>query len=85
MNLNENTMKKPLIVALLAIFCCALWGSAFPCVKIGYRLFAISGDDTASQILFAGLRFTLAGILVILMGSVAEKKMLKMSKYLKLI
>ncbi|MCQ2554628.1 MAG: DMT family transporter [Clostridia bacterium] len=73
-------MKKPLVVALLAIFCCALWGSAFPCVKIGYRLFAISGDDTASQILFAGLRFTLAGVLVILMGTIAEKKMLRVTK-----
>ena len=54
---------------LTAIFCNFLWGSAFPCIKIGYHLFQVSANDSASQILFAGTRFTLAGILVILIGS----------------
>ncbi|MGN1382281.1 MAG: DMT family transporter [Eubacterium sp.] len=56
---------------------CFLWGSAFPCVKIGYRLFSIGAGDTASQMLFAGIRFTLAGILVILFGSLMEKRFLR--------
>ena len=46
---------------LAAAFCCLLWGSAFPCIKIGYALFDIAGTDTASQMLFAGTRFLLAG------------------------
>ena len=63
-------------VCLLACICCLLWGSAFPCIKIGYALFQIEASDTATQILFAGLRFTLAGILTVLLGSIPGKKLL---------
>ncbi len=61
---------------LWALFCCALWGSAFPCIKIGYQLFAVAGEDTAAQILFAGCRFALAGVLVIAAGSLLQKRVL---------
>lgn len=74
--MKKEVLTKPVIVALLAIFCCLLWGSAFPCIKVGYRLFVIASDDSASQLLFAGCRFTLAGILVILAGSIMGKKIL---------
>lgn len=63
-------------VALCAIFCCVLWGSAFPCVKIGYKLFAVDTSDIPSVILFAGVRFTLAGALVIAFGCITQKKFL---------
>lgn len=69
-------LKNPIIVCLIAMICCALWGSAFPFIKIGYRLFEINSDDYSSQILFAGIRFTLAGILVIISGSMISKKFL---------
>ena len=65
---------------LTAIFCNFLWGSAFPCIKIGYHLFQVSANDSASQILFAGTRFTLAGILVILIGSFLSGKKLLPTK-----
>lgn len=68
--LKETTMRKTWVVCLLAMVCCALWGSAFPCIKVGYRLFQIDSADTATQILFAGCRFTIAGIMVILFGSI---------------
>lgn len=70
----EQKFKKTSVVCVLAMVCCILWGSAFPCIKIGYSLFAIPAGDTASQILFAGLRFTLAGILAWLFGSLIAKK-----------
>ena len=59
-------LERPWVVAVLALFCCLLWGSAFPCIKIGYGLFAIDSADMASQMLFAGTRFTLSGVLVLL-------------------
>lgn len=65
---------------MCAVLCCLLWGSAFPCIKLGYQLFSIPSNDTASQILFAGIRFSMAGLLVILAGSVLQKKFLKPSK-----
>lgn len=51
---------------LPAVLCTALWGSAAPCVKRGYELFAVSADAPFSQLVFAGWRFALAGILVLL-------------------
>ncbi len=75
-NRAEIFFTKPWALALCAIFCCLLWGSAFPCVKIGYRLFEIDADHAPSLMLFAGLRFTLAGLLVIAFGSVRKKKFL---------
>lgn len=75
-NEKENFLQKTLVVALLAAICTFLWGSAFPCIKIGYRLFDIPSDNTYTQILFAGIRFTLAGILTILIGSVLNRELL---------
>ena len=63
-------------LVLGCLICCALWGSAFPCIKIGYALLGIAADDSASQLLFAGLRFTLAGILVIVGMSLAQRRAL---------
>ncbi len=71
---KENLLTHSVVVCLLAFVCCFLWGSAFPCVKIGYRISDISSDDTVSQILYAGMRFTLAGIMVIIYSSIANKK-----------
>lgn len=76
MKANENIMTKTVVVWLGALLCCALWGSAFPCIKIGYRLFDIPSDAVATQILFAGLRFTLAGVLALLIGSVLSRRWL---------
>ena len=73
---QEKMMTKTAVVWLGAMLCWALWGSAFPCIKIGYRLFDIPAENVAAQILFAGLRFTLAGILAILIGSVMNRKIL---------
>ncbi len=85
MNNIENTSKKPLMQRTAMVWCCALfatalWGSAFPCVKTGYALFQIAAGDTATQILFAGLRFFGAGVLALLMGSGAQKTFLKPKK-----
>lgn len=73
---KQTFLQKSWVVALLAMVCCFLWGSAFPCVKIGYAMFHIMPEDVASQILFAGARFTLAGILTIAIGSALSKKAL---------
>lgn len=80
---DKNFLERTFVVCLLAMLCCFLWGSAFPCIKIGYQMFQISSDQTMSQILFAGVRFTLAGVLVILFGSVLSRKILlpKRSSY----
>ncbi len=75
----ENTKNKlfqnTFFVTLAALFCCALWGSATPFIKIGYELI-LPVKNTASTILFAGIRFTLAGILTVLIYSIGRQKFL---------
>lgn len=75
---GQNIFQKMPVIVLLALFCCLLWGSAFPCIKIGYKLFAIEG--AGSQILFAGYRFFMAGILTFLIGCVMEKRVIVLKK-----
>lgn len=76
MKRSQTVWKKQWIVLLVAIFCCALWGSAFPAIKMGYQWFAIEAGESATQILFAGCRFTMAGLLTILFGSILLRKVL---------
>ncbi|MGX8688282.1 MAG: DMT family transporter [bacterium] len=59
-----------------ALFCCILWGSASPAIKIAYELFRIGPADTASRIMLAGARFTIAGVMTILFGSLLNRKFL---------
>lgn len=69
-------VKKNVFVFLGAFLCCFLWGSAFPGIKVGYELWNIEGNETWRIILFAGVRFLLAGILVIIIASIGTKKIL---------
>ncbi len=72
--MKEHSLTKAPVVCFLTFICCFLWGSAFPCIKIGYELFHISAGDTSSQLLFAGLRFTLAGLLTLLMAGISTRQ-----------
>jgi len=61
------------IVVAVALLCTFLWGSAVPAVKIGYGLFAIAPSDTPSLMLFAGLRFFLAGLILLVWSALTRK------------
>jgi len=71
--------NKFLILILPAVFVNILWGSPFALIKLGYNAFGIT-NNTGSKLLFAGIRFFLAGILIILYGSFMKKKFLKPTK-----
>lgn len=60
-----------------AMLCCLLWGSAFPLVKIGFSWLNISSEDIPTEILYAGLRFTLAGVIAIIITSLISGKFLR--------
>ena len=64
-----------IFITLAALLCCALWGSATPFIKIGYELI-LPVRNTESTILFAGIRFTLAGIITVLIYSLGRRKFL---------
>ncbi len=76
---NRHPLQSPALVTALALLCCLLWGSAFPCIKTGYRIFHIAAQDAPSQLLFAGIRFFLAGLLTLAIHALASRKLPKYS------
>ena len=77
---KSDFLQKTWVVCALALVCTFLWGSASPCIKLGYALFQIPSSETWTQILFAGTRFILAGVLTILIGSLLNRKALVPTK-----
>ncbi len=71
--MNNKIYTNTLFVAICAIICCALWGSATPFIKIGYELM-IPHKDVSSIILFAGIRFFFAGFIITAIYCVIRKK-----------
>ena len=72
---KESLFSTPIILVLSALLCCALWGSATPAIKTASALL-IPVSSVPSTILFAGIRFTGAGIITVLIYSIARKKFL---------
>ncbi len=68
----DRLFGTPSFAVAFAILCNCLWGSAFPFIKLGYRLFAIDSADTASILCFAGMRFMLSSALVFAAGLLLE-------------
>ncbi|HHF08229.1 MAG: DMT family transporter [Kosmotoga sp.] len=65
--------KKPLYAALMAIAASLLWGSAFPVLKISFSELNISSGDIAEKLVFAGMRFLGAGLMLFLFSSQMRK------------
>ncbi len=57
-------MNKKIKTILFSLLVMALWGSLFPCVKIGYSIFGIDSNSVANILMFAAMRFSLCGALV---------------------
>lgn len=62
---SSKLFKNKKFIVLFASICTFLWGSAFPFVKIGYKLMNIKNGDISSTILFAGVRFFMAGLITL--------------------
>ena len=73
-NKKTSIFQNPIVLTLVALLCCALWGSATPAIKTGYMLLAVEG--VPSIMLFAGIRFFLAGVFTVIIFSIAGKKFL---------
>ena len=73
---DRSVFSKTPVLILCTLICCLLWGSAFPCVKLGSAWSSVDADSIPSQLLYAGIRFTLAGIFAVLGGSLISRKML---------
>lgn len=71
---DKNFFQRPVPLLICAVIATALWGSAIPAIKIGYELFGISESGAATKFVFAGVRFIIAGIVVILFDCISKRR-----------
>lgn len=71
---NKNFFQRPIPLLICAIIATALWGSAIPAIKIGYELFNITESGAPTKFVFAGTRFIIAGIIVIIFDCISKKR-----------
>lgn len=60
---KSSPFEKKSVMIATALFCCLLWGSAFPTIKLSYT--ELGELNEYQMILLAGLRFVLAGVFVL--------------------
>ena len=73
--MKSNIFSNKIMTVLLAAIVSILWGTLFPMIKIGYRVFAIDNSQVASILLFAGVRFLISGIILVAMCSTKNRKL----------
>ena len=77
--IRERLQQKPVVLGLSAV-ACFLWGSAFPFLKISYEMLNLPADDWGAKVLFAGYRFFLASLLLILVTSIGLRQQLRIPR-----
>ena len=60
-----------------ALIVMALWGSLFPCIKLGYSAFNINTKSVPDIMLFAGVRFFICGIAICIFTGAKKMKFSK--------
>jgi drug/metabolite transporter (DMT)-like permease len=63
-----SIFQRPVWVALFAFTAAFMWGWAYPLIKLGFDEFHISANMTGSKMLFAGIRFCLSGIIILILA-----------------
>ncbi|OEH91330.1 DMT family transporter [Bacillus solimangrovi] len=72
---SRQFFTHPIGILIAAIGATFLWGSAFPFIKLSYSMLYIQSDEIGEQILFAGYRFFLASILLIVFLLIKDRKL----------
>lgn len=70
---NRNIWTTGWYPHLFALTAAVVWGWAYPLIKLGFAEFAISTDMSGSKMLFAGIRFSISGIIILAMARQADK------------
>ncbi len=74
MTKKEIFLSSPVGGAIIATIACMLWGSAFPVIKLSFAELGLGSNDIPYKIAFAGVRFTLAGLLLFLYWGFTRQK-----------
>lgn len=68
----RRIFANPSLTTPLALMVMFFWGSLYPCIKLGYRVFEIDTSSPGGILLFAGVRFVLCGLVLMLMARGVE-------------
>ena len=74
----KKILKNPVYAVILAVICNILWGSAYPGIKLGYEAFEVA--TVPQMILFAGIRFLIAGAIVFCVSIPIQKRVPKLTR-----
>lgn len=66
--------NKNLKMILLTLLVMALWGTLFPCIKLGYQAFNIDSGSIPSILMFASVRFIVSGLIVCVYSLLRREK-----------
>lgn len=58
---------------MMAFTAAFLWGWAYPLIKLGFGEFGITADMTGSKMLFAGIRFFISGIIILIVARLSGR------------
>ena len=72
-NTEVSIFKRPLWVTIFALTAAIAWGWAYPLIKLGFAEFGITQDMTGSKMLFAGVRFSIAGLIVLAVAAAKKR------------
>ena len=72
-NSDVSIFKRPLWVTIFALTAAIAWGWAYPLIKLGFAEFGITQDMTGSKMLFAGVRFSIAGLIVLAVAAAKKR------------
>ena len=70
---KTSIYQRPLWVTLFALTAAIAWGWAYPLIKLGFAEFGITSEMTGSKMLFAGIRFALAGGILLAIAGVTGR------------
>lgn len=70
-----NRKEKPAVLPVIpALFVMLLWGSLFPCIKLGYRAFSVDTGAVAEVLMFAAIRFLICGAFITAVAALKGQK-----------
>jgi len=70
---GTSIFQRPVWVSLFALTAAVVWGWAYPLIKLGFEELQITPDLTGSKMLFAGIRFTLSGMIILAIAKGTNK------------
>lgn len=71
---KKSIFQRPAWVVALALTAAIAWGWAYPLIKLGFAEFDITQAMTGSKMLFAGIRFSLSGLIVLAIAACTKRK-----------